>query len=375
MAPIELTLTATATAAACAVPGVFLVLRRQTLIGDAIGHVLLLGVALGFYLAGLLSLSPGLRGNLVVVCATLVGVACVAIVETLERSRLVRSDAALGLVYPALFSIGVILVSRNFASIHLDVDAVLLGELVNAPLDRLSWAGRDLGPKSLWLLSGVFLMNVAFVAVFYKELKLTTFDPSLSHTLGFRTGALHYALMTLVSLTVVAAFDAAGAVLVVAFLVAPAACAYLLTDRLSAMIVIAAVAAALGAWWGCELAVAADANVAGAVAVVFGAMFGTTLMLAPRHGLAARALERVKLRGRLETGMLIVHLTHHEGTPEAAEECRPELLPEHLGWPEARVRRVVAATIDLGWVRREGELLTLTGAGRTAAAELLHEVR
>src|SRR5439155_9744059 len=153
VAPADLTLTAMATAVACAVPGVFLVLRRQSLAGDAIGHVILLGIASGFLLGG------SLHSPLVVVGAAAVGVLTVAIVEALERSRLVKSDAALGLVYPALFSVGVILVSQMPKDVHFDVDAVLLGDLVHAPLRRFIWAGIDFGPWSFVIMLGLFVIN------------------------------------------------------------------------------------------------------------------------------------------------------------------------------------------------------------------------
>lgn len=364
MAPIELTLTAMATAAACSVPGAFLVLRRQALTGDAIGHVILLGIALGFLLGG------SLHSPLVVIGAAGVGVVAVAMVEALERSRLVKNDAALGLVYPALFSIGVILVSRMPKDVHFDVDAVLLGDLVHAPLRRFTWGGFDWGPWSMVIMLILFGINVLYMLALYKELKLTTIDSAYASSLGFAPGIVHYSLMALVSLTVVAAFDAAGAVLVVAFLVAPAAIAYLLTDRLWLLLALSVGISLLGAVAGSEIADQFDANVAGSVAGAFGVIFGITMLLSPRHGLIARMLRERRLRADFTRGLLVVHLANHEETAAALEENRADRLSHHLNWTEAKVAHVLASAARAGFIQRDGNMIRLTATGRDQAREL-----
>jgi manganese/zinc/iron transport system permease protein len=361
VAPLDLVLTAAVTAAACAVPGVFLVLRRQAMASDAIGHVILPGIVLGVFLTGTLH-SP-----FVVIAATLMGVLAIAAVEAMERSRLVRGDAALGMVYPGLFSIGVILISMRARSLHLDVDAVLMGELATSPLRRFVWMDRDLGPWSLVVMSAVLAINALFVFLFYKELKITTFDPAHAASVGFPPSGVHYALMTLVALTVVAAYDAAGAILVVAFIVAPAIIAYLLTDRLSWLIALAVLIAVLGAWGGVELAVRANANVAGSVAAMFGILFALVFLFAPRYGLAAKSIHRAKFAREFECGLLVVHLAHHEKTAAASEENRADRLEHHLNWPATRVERVLRRAKRRGWTQQIGPLVTLTDAGRTQA--------
>src|SRR5690606_8704523 len=142
---------------------------------------------------------------------------------------------------------------RYAGNVHLDVDAVLLGELAFAPFDRVIVAGFDLGPKALWVMSAILLINLGFIATFYKELKLSTFDPALAAALGFSPVLLHYLLMSVVSVTAVGAFDAVGSILVVALIVGPPATAYLLTDRLSVLLGlsagIGAVAGIAGYWF------------------------------------------------------------------------------------------------------------------------------
>ena len=157
---LEIIVIAALTAVACALPGVFLVLRRMSLLSDAISHAILVGI---------------LNSPLLIVAAMLTGVLTVALVELLVRSGRLKEDASIGLVFPALFSIGVILISRYAGNIHLDTDAVLLGELVYAPFDRATFLGLE-APKALWTMSAVLVINLAFIAALYKELKLTAFD-------------------------------------------------------------------------------------------------------------------------------------------------------------------------------------------------------
>src|SRR5690554_5755964 len=171
---IEIQLIAAVVAVACALPGVFLVLRRMALMSDAISHAILPGIVLAFFV------TQDLTSPLLVVAAALTGVIMVGLVELLNRTRLVREDAAIGLVFPALFSVGVILISRFADNVHLDTDAVLLGELAFAPFNRLVVLGYDLGPQALFVMSGILLLNLLFIVLFYKELKLVAFDAGLA---------------------------------------------------------------------------------------------------------------------------------------------------------------------------------------------------
>src|SRR5207248_1827930 len=191
-------------AAACAVPGVFLLLRRMALLSDAISHVVLFGIVLAFLV------TRDLRSPWLIVGATLAGVVTVALVELLQRSRHVKADAAIGLTFTALFSAAVLLVTLRAGNVHLDTDSVLMGDpnltTIDMMFNRVTVAGRDLGPWALYRMGGVLLLNALFVAVFYKELKLATFDAGLAAALGFTPALLHYGLTTLVALTAVTAF-------------------------------------------------------------------------------------------------------------------------------------------------------------------------
>jgi manganese/zinc/iron transport system permease protein len=362
----ELVIVLGVVAAACALPGVFLVLRRMSLVSDAIGHVLLLGIVLAYFITREIQ-SPWL-----LVGAMLTGMATVVLVELLQRTRLVQVDAAIGLVFPALFALGVLLVTIFVPNVHIDVDAVLVGqpELANEP--RWDLFGFKLQP--LTILTAVLLLNIGLCVLLYKELKVSTFDAGLAATLGFPPGGLHYGLMAVVCVTAVAAFDAVGPVLVVGFFVLPAATALLLTERLSRVLVIAVAVGVLGAVIGVRVADRLDANTAGSVATALGLLFALAFLFSPIHGQVVQLVRRRKQRLFFEETMLVVHLYQHEGTQAEAEEARLESLHRHLSWPPERVLQVVNRALAHGTVVTSGSVLKLTDHGRQQAQAVIGDL-
>lgn len=360
---IEIQLIAIVVAAACALPGVFLVLRKMAMMSDAISHAILPGIVIAFFITG------DLNNPLLIVAAALTGVLTVVLVELIYRTKLVKEDAAIGLVFPALFSIGVILIARYAGDVHLDTDAVLLGELAFAPFDRLTLGGTDLGPRALWVMSIILILNVAFIALFYKELKLATFDAGLAAALGFLPGVLHYALMGLVSVTAVGAFDAVGSILVVALMVGPAATANLLTDRLTVLIglsMLISVGDAIAGYW---LAHLFDTSIAGSMASIVGFTFVMALMFAPYRGVVAAIRRRRLQQLTFAAKMLTIHLANHEGTPEEVRESQVDHLEDHLTWDAAFAGRIVKFSRQRGLIRQSGKQLALTEEGRKVATE------
>ena len=355
---LEILAIAVVTAVAAALPGTYLVLRRTAMVSDAISHAILPGIVVAFFL------TQNLNSPLLLVAAAATGVLTVVLIEALIRSRLVPEDASIGIVFPALFSIGVILISRHASDVHLDTDAVLLGELAFAPFQRLTVSGIDLGPTALWSMGTILLINAVLIIVAWKELKLATVDAALAALLGFHPLVVHYGLMTMVSVTAVGAFDAVGSILVVALMIAPPATAYLLAERLGPMIGLAAAVAATAATMGWAAALALDVSIAGSIATACGVVFAVVFLMAPRRGLVAQARRRSGQRLDFAVRMLLVHLLHHEGTPEANEECREEGLHRHLGWRESWTRRVVAKARHRALVEGSGELVLPTDAGR-----------
>jgi manganese/zinc/iron transport system permease protein len=362
---LELSLVLSVVAVACAIPGAFLVLRRAAMTSDAIGHVLLFGIVLAYFAVRDLD-SPWL-----LVGAAAAGLLAVVLVEGLEKGGAVKADAALGLVFAALFAAGVLMVSVSVKNVHLDVDQVLLGQPEAARDPRWEAFGAAVPP--VWVLGAVLALNALLAAVFFKELKLSTFDPGLAASLGFRPALMHYGLMAVVSVTAVAAFDAVGPVLVVGFFVVPAAAAFLLTDRLAVMLALASALGVVAAFAGTFAADAVNTTTAGAVAAALGLVFGLVFLLAPGRGVLAQAVARARHTRAFHELMLAVHLLQHEGTPEEAEESRTSTLHEHLHWTAGRAATVVERAERAGLVTRAGDALRLTDAGRVRAREVLGE--
>jgi len=360
-AQIEIQLIACLVAIACAIPGTFLVLRKMAMISDAISHSILPGIVIGFFL------TEDLNSPWLILLAALTGVITVFLVEFIQKTGLVKEDTAIGLVFPALFSIGVILIAKNANDVHLDVDAVLLGELAFAPFDRLEINGADLGPKSLWVIGSILLITLALLFTFFKELKLSTFDKGLAATLGFSPVIMHYGLMATASVTTVGAFDAVGAILVVALMIAPAAMAYLLTTDLKKMLIIAVVFGTIGALSGYWVAHWLDASIAGSITTVLGVLFLIVYLFAPSRGLIS-VLYRQK-RQQIEVHLLtfLLHLQNHEETSER----HVNHLNEHINWGKVRSKSVLDLALKNNMIVIDNEIISLTNKGESFTKEAI----
>ncbi|HVG00778.1 MAG TPA: metal ABC transporter permease [Chloroflexia bacterium] len=360
-------LTGILVAVACAMLGTFLVLRKMAMMSDAISHAILPGLVLSYFLANGPNLLAGFFG------AALAAVITVSLVEALQKTRRVGGESAIGLVFPAMFALGTFFVSRFFSNVHLDTDAVLYGNIEFAAQDVLIVGDTSLGPQSLWVMAFLCLMNGLFISLFYKELKLATFDPGLAGTLGFSPFLLHYALMSVTSVTAVGAFTAVGAVLVVALMIVPATTAYLLTDKLPVMIGLSIGIGAASAVSGYYLAVALDSSVAGAMASMTGVFFGLALLFSPGQGIVARVRRLAEQRAQFAAETLVVHLFNHENTPQAAAESSVGHLHDELLWSAELSQRAIRRATSLGLIRREADQLSLTAEGRDIARDLASE--
>ncbi len=353
-AQIEIQIIACLVAVACAIPGTFLVLRKMAMISDAISHSILPGIVIGFFL------TEDLNSPWLILLAAMTGVITVVLVEFIQKTGLVKEDTAIGLVFPTLFSIGVILIAKNANDVHLDVDVVFLGELAYAPSYRFLINGMDLGPKSLWVIGTILLVTLLLLITFFKELKISTFDKQLAATLGFSPVVVHYGLMSIASVTTVGAFDAVGAILVVALMIAPAAIAYLLTNDLKKMLVIAVfsgIASALTGYW---IAHYLDASIAGSIATVLGVLFLLVYLFAPKKGLIS-VLFRQK-RQQMEVYLLtfLLHLQNH------TEESERHLnhLSEHINWGKIRSKTVLDLALKNNMIIIENNIISLTEKGQ-----------
>lgn len=435
--------------------GTFLLLRGMSLTSDAISHTVLLGIIVAFMvMTSVFKLEPDTSSPWLIIGAALAGVATVVLTELIYKSGLVRQDAALGLAFPLLFAISIILVSRFVEDVHMDEDAVMVGEIgiawantnshciencqtVTITIDdgtanltqqctncrELNISPRDEGaefreictncgeyspgqawqaglleeepilvffPRSITVTAVMAIITILFVTLFYKELKLASFDEALAKALGLRPGVLHYALMILVSLVAVGAFDAVGSILVIAFFIIPPAAAYLLTDRLSVMLVLSAIIGSLGAFFGYDLArgnflgiiqmsnVLAqlnrwfnlglietwDSSISASMVLMIFVFFMLSWILSPKYGLVSTLFRRANQRRNFDDQVVLAHIYNHQDMDDAEIELQADSLYEHFRWSKAKMSRVLVRLQATNVVKIVNNIAKLTEKGQ-----------
>lgn len=301
-------LVAVLSATSCGLLGNFLVLRRQALIGDAISHVALPGIVAGFLIAGTIATLPLMLG------AMAAAVIAAGLIEIIRRAGRLESGAAMGVVFTTMFAIGIVLLEQTgAANAHIDAEHALYGNLestlwlgVTGWGDALTWEALSQLPRQLVTLAGVTAAIAILIAAFYKELKVSTFDPGLAASLGLPVRTISTVLIVVVALAAVAAFEAVGSILVIAMFICPAATARMLTDRLSRQLWLSVLVAAIAGIGGYGLAAFGpqlwgdgdSLSAAGMIAVVAGVLQTAAMIGAPRYGILSRAIRRRS--GRLD---------------------------------------------------------------------------
>ncbi len=241
---------------------------------------------------------------------------------------------------------------------------MLYGDITWTPFDTLQIGGRDYGAQALWVLGGLTLANGLSLAVFYKELKLSTFDTGLAAALGFTLVLLHYALMATVAVTTVGALSAVGAILVVALLIVPPATASLLTRRLPALIALSLVIGIAGALAGFFLAVLWDISISGMIAALLGA---------PQQGLVTHRATPKSAAASVRGGDARRPPGDPRGHGQRSRGKRAAAPGKELNWQPQAARRTIEQAKDDGLVAQRGDNLHLTTEGRTLADQVAEQ--
>jgi len=345
----------------CAILGTYLLLRRMSLLGDAISHALLPGIVLAFVLSGQVSGWPLMLG------AVLLAMITSFLAELLQSQGNVAEDTSLGVVYTFLFALGVVLVQTFGRTTHLDVDCALYGQLELAALE----------PKRTLLSGGITLgLVLLVVGLFWKELKLASFDPALATAMGLSAVLIHYVLLALVAVVTVSAFEAVGSILVVAMLVVPATCAQLMAQRLGLMlvwsVVFGIVSALVGYWAADQL----ETTASGMMAIVAGLQLALVVALAPKQGLVSRWLRQGFLGIRIASEDLLAILYRAEEQPSAspAAPSQPRVTSLPADWMH-QIARWRLLSLRLVQPISTGLGLQLTTTGKQAAQQIVRAHR
>ena len=352
------------TSLACAVLGVFLVLRRLSMVSDAISHSVLLGIVIGYFV------TKDIGSVFLIIGASLFGVLTTVCIELLIKSKRVSEDASVGIIFPLFFSIAVILITRYARNVHLDTEVVLIGEIILAPLHRINFLGISI-PKVLVQMSFVLLINIVFITVFFRKLKISSFDPVYAGVAGIAGTGLYYVFMALVSFTAVSAFESVGAILAISFFISPAASAYLISKDLKITVLLAAVYAVVNSCIGYFLAVKFNVSMSGMCALVSGLTFMITIALYP-GGIITKMIRYIKNKNRFSRELLILHIDNHTGKKNALGELGYSTIREHIAWSDRKLKYVLDKLIKKGYVYRAKErgVYSLTETGKKLSDDI-----
>jgi manganese/zinc/iron transport system permease protein len=361
-------------AVAAALLGNFLVLRKMSMLGDAITHAVLPGLAVAFFVSNSRSSLPMFLG------AVIVGVLTALFTEWIRGVGRVDEGASMGVVFTSLFALGLVMIVQAADHVELDADCVLYGAIELTPLDTWTVAGYEV-PRAVVTLFVVAVINLLFVLVFFKELKISSFDPALATTTGFHAGLMHYGLMVLVAVTAVASFESVGNILVVAMFVVPPAAAYMLTDRLASMILISVVLAFLSAilgHWGAMTIPAwfgyRSTTTAGMMAVAAGLLFVMAASLGPRHGILIKLARRRMLAWQILADDVVAVLYRMAERPQSQVPTRDTLQTVLLAGGFS-LRLVLRWLLGRGEIERDDAAYRLTPQGTLRAQELVRSHR
>ena len=388
-------ITAALAAMACALPGTFLLIRRQSMMGDALSHTTLPGIVLAFLLAQWLRHSGWLsheaydtaRHAILFTGAIAMGILSAALTEWIQQLGKVESTAALGVVFTTLFACGLLLVRLTADSVHIDPDCVLYGNIETVVMDTV---GTTPIPRAAVANGLVLALNLALVTIFFKELRISAFDPALGTTLGVNAQLMHYGLMSVTAGTLVSAFESVGSILVIAMLIAPAATAHLLTDRLSTMISVCLGVAALSAILGHVLAITlppmifsrvgfdtvVDASTSGMMAVAAGLLFVTAMLFGPRYGVVSKLIDRLRLRLTIAAEDilgLLYRLEEQHLSCQSATKVRS--FAQHMGTGPFWTRLAISRLVWSGQISSTSAGYQLTDTGRQRAGQLVRSHR
>ncbi|GLB60111.1 metal ABC transporter permease [Cytobacillus sp. NCCP-133] len=258
----------------CGVIGCFIILRGMALMGDAISHAVLPGVAISYMLG--INFFFG---------AVFSGVITAVAIGFVSQNSRIKHDTSIGIMFTAAFASGIIIITMLKSST--DLYHILFGNVL---------AVRS---SDMWITLAIGLIVLAAVYLFYKELLVTSFDETMGAAYGLPVRIIHYFLMTLLTMVTVASLQTVGIILVVAMLITPAASAYLLTDRLWLMIFLAAgigvISSVVGLYFSFTYNLASGATIVMAATAIFALVF----LLSPKHGLILKALKVKKRRASL----------------------------------------------------------------------------
>ncbi|WP_323847598.1 MAG: metal ABC transporter permease [Phytoplasma sp.] len=323
--------------------GVFLILKKVSMVIDAISHSVLLGIVIAYLFV------KNLNSPFLIFGATLVGILTVYLIELISKNKKISKDAAIGIIFTFFFSLAIIIISIYIRDIHIDTDAVFLG---NIELTHIS---------QLYKIIPILILNLCFVIIFFKELKIFIFDSHLANALGFSSLLINYCLMTLVSLTAVISFDIVGSIMAIVCMIGPAATSILLTKKLFNCWLLSLWLSFVSTSLGYYLGIYFDLPVSGLISVVILVMFLLVLLFEPRNGLIAKIIKNYFHKKTFMIILLLMHLENHlkQNIKNYIHDIQSD-----LKWSSERYQKCLKKAIREKYIIKKNQELIITDAGR-----------
>lgn len=355
------------TAISCSVIGVFLVIRQMSMMTDAISHTVLLGIVLAFLVV------PDLNSPFLIIGAVLMGLFTVFLTESLIKTKRINEDAATGIIFPLLFSVAIIIISLFVSGVHMDTDAVLLGKLEFSSIKQLYIGTSSIGPVAFYVSLIVLFINVLFIKIFYKELKIVSFDPALAAVLGFSPVIIHYSLMALVSLTAVTSFSSVGSILVVSLMVGPGITAMQFTKDLKYTLFYAVLIAIFNTLVGYTIAVSLNVTIAGVISTTTLITFLLVLFFFPKNGILIKQVRRYQQKEKFNFVVFLKHLYNHQDL-NSETELALENIHIELNWKKKTVMKYIKKGLSLSYININKDLVFITSDGLKYHDQIMNEI-
>jgi ABC-type Mn2+/Zn2+ transport system permease subunit/Mn-dependent DtxR family transcriptional regulator len=338
----------------CGVLGCFIILRNMALIGDALSHAILPGVVAGFMIAGH-SVLAFFVGSVVA------GVIAAILITWLQRNVRTKDDAAIGIVFSAMFALGIMGISwlTRREGVHLDMKDFLFGNVLG------------IADQDLWLTGLITAYSLVCITVFYRYFFITTFQSVVARTIGISSSTVHYFLMLLLSFAVVASLQSVGVILVVAMLIIPASTAYLLTNKLERMLVIAAIVGVLSTTVGLLLAIIFETTPGPAMTLVGAFFYALAIAFSPKRGLLVRAFRSFRKQRSIKSEDVLKTIARlHE-----QKKLNYGSVAEQLKIPQQQVDKALTRLMKDGSITRYKDKIELTPVGIERAYQLIRAHR
>lgn len=337
----------------CGLIGTYIMLRRMSLIGDALAHAVLPGVVVSFMVAGKSEIA-------LFIGAVVSGIVTVLLIGFVNRNSKIKEDTSIGIIFTGAFALGILLVSQ-LKQVHIDLSSYLFGDVL----------GVSTGDITLSLI--IMVVIILCILLFYKQLLLTSFDPTMALTIGISTTIVHYMLMTLLSMSIVAGLQSVGVILIIAMLLTPPATAYLLSNNLKKILFLSPMFGTISAVAGLYLSYHFNFASGASIVLVAVALFLLAFLFSPKEGVVTRLFRR-----RAATKLVLIEDVIKLSFRFAEETDKTGLtdrIANELGISNSRVESAIRILINKGLMQKTNGSFLLTEEGRKYATRLIRTHR